>query len=128
MRTLLIVLTVVEIVVFVGALAVYLIAIARSLRRISQSLGKVTFGGEGHRDAVRVGGSLGHEDQRATHRHRRCARRRVGQGRASGRRIVSTQAASPKSGALAALYWRSEILQVMYWLRGEGSAMWSTRG
>lgn len=44
MRTLLIVLTVVEIVVFVGALAVYLIAIARSLRRISQSLGKVTFG------------------------------------------------------------------------------------
>ena len=44
MRTLLIVLTVVEIVVFVGALAVYLIAIARSLRRISESLGKVTFG------------------------------------------------------------------------------------
>ena len=44
MRTLLIVLTVIEIVVFVGALAVYLIAIARSLRRISQSLGKVTFG------------------------------------------------------------------------------------
>ena len=44
MRTLLIVLTVVEIVIFVGALAVYLIAIARSLRRISQSLGKVTFG------------------------------------------------------------------------------------
>ena len=29
-------------------------------------------------------------------------------------------AASPKSDALAALYWRSEILQVMYWLRGEG--------
>ncbi len=26
----------------------------------------------------------------------------------------------PKSGALQALYWRSEILQVMYWLRGEG--------
>lgn len=26
----------------------------------------------------------------------------------------------PKSAALAALYWRSEILQVMYWLRGEG--------
>jgi ABC-type branched-subunit amino acid transport system permease subunit len=44
MRTLLIVLTVVEIVVFVGALATYLIVIARSLRRISQSLGKVTFG------------------------------------------------------------------------------------
>ncbi len=44
MRTLLIVLTVAEIVVFVGALAGYLIAIARSLRRISQSLGKVTFG------------------------------------------------------------------------------------
>lgn len=28
--------------------------------------------------------------------------------------------ASPKSDNLAALYWRSEILQVMYWLRGEG--------
>lgn len=27
---------------------------------------------------------------------------------------------APKSAALAALYWRSEILQVMYWLRGEG--------
>jgi hypothetical protein len=26
----------------------------------------------------------------------------------------------PKSPALQALYWRSEILQVMYWLRGEG--------
>ena len=27
---------------------------------------------------------------------------------------------APKSPTLAALYWRSEILQVMYWLRGEG--------
>lgn len=26
----------------------------------------------------------------------------------------------PKSDALRMLYWRSEILQVMYWLRGEG--------
>lgn len=26
----------------------------------------------------------------------------------------------PKSPALQAMYWRSEILQVMYWLRGEG--------
>lgn len=26
----------------------------------------------------------------------------------------------PKSAALQRLYWRSEILQVMYWLRGEG--------
>jgi len=26
----------------------------------------------------------------------------------------------PKSEALRALYWRSEILQVMYWLKGEG--------
>lgn len=26
----------------------------------------------------------------------------------------------PKSERLQALYWRSEILQVMYWLRGEG--------
>ena len=27
---------------------------------------------------------------------------------------------APKSAGLAAMYWRSEILQVMYWLRGEG--------
>jgi hypothetical protein len=27
---------------------------------------------------------------------------------------------SPRSEALRNLYWRSEILQVMYWLRGEG--------
>lgn len=27
---------------------------------------------------------------------------------------------APKSEALRAMYWRSEILQVMYWLRGEG--------
>ena len=33
---------------------------------------------------------------------------------------MSTDAPAPKSDALAALYWRSEILQVMYWLRGEG--------
>jgi hypothetical protein len=26
----------------------------------------------------------------------------------------------PKSAALRNLYWRSEILQVMYWIRGEG--------
>ncbi|HWG72922.1 MAG TPA: hypothetical protein VG184_02575 [Acidimicrobiales bacterium] len=26
----------------------------------------------------------------------------------------------PKSTALRAMFWRSEILQVMYWLRGEG--------
>lgn len=26
----------------------------------------------------------------------------------------------PKSPALREMYWRSEILQVMYWLRGEG--------
>jgi hypothetical protein len=26
----------------------------------------------------------------------------------------------PKSEALRALYWRSEILQVMFWLKGEG--------
>jgi hypothetical protein len=26
----------------------------------------------------------------------------------------------PKSESLRALYWRSEILQVLYWLRGEG--------
>ena len=28
--------------------------------------------------------------------------------------------AEPKSEALRALYWRDEILQVMFWLRGEG--------
>lgn len=33
---------------------------------------------------------------------------------------MSPTAPAPKSEALAALYWRSEILQVMYWLRGEG--------
>ena len=33
---------------------------------------------------------------------------------------MTTEPAGPKSEALAALYWRSEILQVMYWLRGEG--------
>lgn len=27
---------------------------------------------------------------------------------------------APKSSALQALFWRSEILQVMYWLQGEG--------
>lgn len=27
---------------------------------------------------------------------------------------------APKSDALRAMFWRSEILQVMYWLRGEG--------
>jgi len=31
---------------------------------------------------------------------------------------MSTDA--PKSEALQALYWRSEILRLMYWLRGEG--------
>ena len=44
MRTALIVLTVVEITLFLGVVVGYLIAIARSLARISQSLGKVTFG------------------------------------------------------------------------------------
>jgi len=33
---------------------------------------------------------------------------------------MTSTASAPKSDALAALYWRSEILQVMYWLRGEG--------
>jgi hypothetical protein len=28
--------------------------------------------------------------------------------------------AAPKTAALRAMYWRSEILQVLYWLRGEG--------
>ena len=33
---------------------------------------------------------------------------------------MSEELHPPKSDALRALYWRSEILQVMYWLRGEG--------
>jgi hypothetical protein len=33
---------------------------------------------------------------------------------------VDDELHAPKSDALRALYWRSEILQVMYWLRGEG--------
>lgn len=44
MRTLLIVLTVVEVALVVGVLAFYLIAIARSLRRTAENLGKVSFG------------------------------------------------------------------------------------
>lgn len=44
MRTLLIILTVGEIIVFVGALAGYLIAISRSLANISDKLAKTTFG------------------------------------------------------------------------------------
>jgi hypothetical protein len=33
---------------------------------------------------------------------------------------LQTPSPTPKSDALRGLYWRSEILQVMYWLRGEG--------
>jgi hypothetical protein len=33
---------------------------------------------------------------------------------------VTEQLHPPKSAALRDLYWRSEILQVLYWLRGEG--------
>ncbi len=33
---------------------------------------------------------------------------------------MSEELHPPKSPALRAMYWRSEILQVMYWLRGEG--------
>ncbi len=44
MRTLLTVLTVVEIAVVVGALALYLVLISRSLRATSALLAKVTFG------------------------------------------------------------------------------------
>ncbi len=44
MRTLLVVLTVVEIAVFVGAVAVYLVRVARSLRSTAGHLGKVSFG------------------------------------------------------------------------------------
>lgn len=44
MTTLLVVLTVLEIVVFLTVVAAYLIAIARSLNRTSAHLGKVTFG------------------------------------------------------------------------------------
>ncbi len=44
MRGLLITLTAVEIVVFLGAVVVYLIRITRSLRQIALHLGKVDFG------------------------------------------------------------------------------------
>lgn len=44
MRGLLITLTAVEIVLFLGAVVVYVIRITRSLRRIELYLGKVTFG------------------------------------------------------------------------------------
>jgi hypothetical protein len=43
-RGLLLTLTAVEIVIFLGALVVYLVRIIRSLRTISLYLGKVTFG------------------------------------------------------------------------------------
>lgn len=44
MTGLLVTLTVVEVVLFVGAVAVYVVAIIRSLRRTSSSLAKVSFG------------------------------------------------------------------------------------
>lgn len=44
MRTLLVVLTAVEILLFLGAVVVYLVRITRSLRSTSLYLGKVTFG------------------------------------------------------------------------------------
>jgi hypothetical protein len=34
--------------------------------------------------------------------------------------VVNERLRAPKSEALRGLFWRSEILQVMYWLRGEG--------
>jgi hypothetical protein len=43
-KTLLIVLTLVELALLVGVLAVYLIVIAATLRRVSSTLGLVTFG------------------------------------------------------------------------------------
>jgi len=33
---------------------------------------------------------------------------------------MTEQLRAPKSEALRALFWRSEILQVLYWIRGEG--------
>lgn len=44
MRTLLVILTVVEIVIFLGAVAGYLVAIENSLARTSTLLGRVAFG------------------------------------------------------------------------------------
>lgn len=44
MRTLLIILTVVEVLILVGALATYLMLISASLTRTSKNLAKVTFG------------------------------------------------------------------------------------
>jgi uncharacterized protein YoxC len=44
MKTLLIVLTLVEVAILVAVLAIYLIVIAATLRRVSHTLGLVTFG------------------------------------------------------------------------------------
>lgn len=44
MKTLLIVLTLVEVAILVGVLASYLIVISATLRRVSHTLGLVTFG------------------------------------------------------------------------------------
>lgn len=44
METVLIVLTIVELVLLIGVLAAYLIFIARTLRNVSQTLGLITFG------------------------------------------------------------------------------------
>lgn len=60
MRVLLIALTVLEIAVLIGALAVYLVLISRSLRNVVMSLGKVTFGVRAiETQTASVGGSLG---------------------------------------------------------------------
>ena len=39
---------------------------------------------------------------------------------AENNRFNDSTVTAPKSSALQMLYWRSEILQVMFWLRGEG--------
>jgi uncharacterized protein YoxC len=59
MRAVLIALTVLEVAVLIGALAVYLILISRSLRSIAMSLGKVTFGVRAiETQTASIGGSL----------------------------------------------------------------------
>src|SRR5207302_8014828 len=44
----------------------------------------------------------------------------TGQASCPGRFSVSETLDAPHCGALKSMFWRSEILQVMFWLRGEG--------
>lgn len=67
MRALLVTLTVLEVVALVGALAVYLVLIARSLRQSAMTLAKVTFGVRAiEAQTAKVGHALGAVNGRLT--------------------------------------------------------------